>query len=97
MALIRAIMILFFLVSCSTAPVVKQGSPPENIVVEKPRKPYQNSIWIKGRWKWKEERYVWVQGRWTKPRRGYEWVDGYWVRRSSDWLWVQGQWQKIVI
>lgn len=73
---------------------VGQKPPAAKLVVEKPKPPVHNTVWISGHWSWNGNKYVWVSGRWEKQRTGYVWVDGHWKHTPRGWVWIKGHWRK---
>ncbi|MBN2413114.1 YXWGXW repeat-containing protein [candidate division KSB1 bacterium] len=73
---------------------VKKTPPARKVVVVKTVKPHNNSIWVKGHWKWENNRYVWLDGCWENPKPGHLWIDGHWKKTKHGWIWVQGHWKK---
>ena len=51
------------------------------------------SVWVSGRWEWRNGTYKWRKGRWQKARTGHVWVAGYWERNGNRHRWVDGHWK----
>jgi len=79
--------------ACVVAGPCLAPPPPPNEIV--PLRPYPDSIWTPGYWRWTGGRYVWVGGVWVRPRPGRAWVTGRWERRGPRWVWIAGRWRRI--
>ena len=66
------------------------------VVVERPRAPGPEFIWVDGEWRWskREHRYIWAEGYWIRPKRGNEWVPGHWVDVRGGSEWIRGHWAR---
>jgi len=52
------------------------------------------SIWIGGRWDWKNGTWAWVDGHWERQRASETWVPGRWELQGNYYVWVEGRWDK---
>jgi hypothetical protein len=68
--------------------------PPQNFEEVVPITPGVDRTWIKGHWKWQENRWVWQRGRVSSlPHENAAWVSGHWIKKGDQWVWVYGYWK----
>lgn len=86
----------FFLmnIALSTPKIVYVAKkPPAVKVIKVGPKPYKNTVWISGYWKWNGNKYVWSKGHWVKPKKGKVWVKGHWEKKPRGWIYIKGHWK----
>jgi hypothetical protein len=54
-------------------------------------------VWVRGNWRWQNNKYEWIAGHWERAQAQRAWVDGRWEQRSqgnvSYWVWIEGGWR----
>lgn len=91
--------------ACSSRSYVGVPPPPSKSEAP-PVKPFDEAVWIGGRWEWSGKEYVWKPGQWIdpavgnsgssgnwkKPAGAKKWVSGHWKKTSKGYVWVDGHW-----
>jgi len=54
--------------------------------------PRPGSVWIRGRWDWRDGGWTWRDGRFEPERERERWQDGRWELRGDRWEWIEGGW-----
>jgi hypothetical protein len=76
-----------------TRSLVISVAPPAVRGEVRPPRPSSESVWVPGRWEWRDGRHTWVAGHWIPGKPGKIWVPGHWRRLGDGWAWSPGRWQ----
>jgi hypothetical protein len=69
--------------------VVMGQPPPPRVEVITPGPP--GTIWIRGHWAWRHERWEWITGHWDRASQpGSTWIPGQWIPRGNGYVWIEG-------
>jgi hypothetical protein len=68
-------------------------APPPSRTETHQAAPFQNAVWIDGRWAWQDGRYLWINGHWEhRPGGLHGWRHGEWRHEGSVWVFQSGRW-----
>lgn len=89
---IGIIFIAGYLITTSCNRVFVTEKPVE-VVVERPKPPGPNYVWIGPGYVKKGGKQVYRQGYWTTPRNyRHRWIEGRWKAKRGGWVWIPGHW-----
>jgi YXWGXW repeat-containing protein len=72
---------------------IANDAPPRARYERRPNRPDRQSVWIKGYWDRREDRWDWTPGRWDHPRdRNTRWVSPRYQRENRVYVYQPGHW-----
>jgi hypothetical protein len=72
---------------------IANDRPPQERYERRSERPDRDSVWIKGYWDRRDDKWDWIAGRWERPRdRNTHWVKARYQRDHSAWRYEPAHW-----